>query len=105
MRLLPVRADHEPPRNSCVRFVFGVAAASRNTRFQAARYGPTWAGLAPADRASFAWRLPSLNHLVGEREQRGWNGEASGGKRCLGGSQVLGVACCCLAYLRTRAII
>jgi hypothetical protein len=37
--------------------VFGVAAASRNTRFQAARYGLTWAGLAPADRASFAWRL------------------------------------------------
>jgi len=34
--------------------VFGVAAASRNTRFQAARYGLTWAGLAPADRASFA---------------------------------------------------
>jgi hypothetical protein len=32
--------------------VFGVAAASRNTRFQAARYGLTWAGLAPADRAS-----------------------------------------------------
>ena len=32
---------------------------SRNTRFQAARYGLTWAGLAPADRASFAWRLPS----------------------------------------------
>jgi integrase len=25
----------------------------------------TWAGLAPADRASFAWRLPLLDHLVG----------------------------------------
>src|SRR5881396_914583 len=25
----------------------------------------TWAGLAPADRASFAWRLLSFNHLVG----------------------------------------
>src|SRR6516165_4497518 len=24
---------------------------------QAARYGLTWAGLAPADRASFGWRL------------------------------------------------
>jgi len=46
--------------------VCGVAAASRNTRFQAARYGFTWAGLAPADRASFAWRLHSLDHLVGE---------------------------------------
>jgi hypothetical protein len=48
--------------------VFGVTAASRNTRFQAARYSLTWAGLAPADRASFAWRFPSLDRLVGERE-------------------------------------
>jgi len=32
-------------RNSCVRFVFGAAAASRNTRFQGARYGFTWAEL------------------------------------------------------------
>ena len=47
-------AHSHTPRNRCVRFVFGVAAASRNTRFQAARYGFTWAGLAPADRASFA---------------------------------------------------
>jgi hypothetical protein len=47
------------PRSRCVRFVFGVAAASRNTHFQAARYGLTWAGLAPADRASFGWRLLS----------------------------------------------
>src|SRR6478752_5131326 len=29
----------------------------------------TWAGLAPADRASFAWRLPSFDHLVGECDQ------------------------------------
>ena len=29
----------------------------------------TWAGLAPADRASFAWRLQSLDHLHGEGEQ------------------------------------
>ena len=28
----------------------------------------TWAGLAPADRASFAWRLPLFDHLVGARE-------------------------------------
>ena len=58
-------AHSHTPRNRCVRFVFGIAAASRNTRFQAARYGLTWAGLAPADRASLAWRLPSFNHLVG----------------------------------------
>jgi Enoyl-(Acyl carrier protein) reductase len=32
--------------------------------------GLTWAGLAPADRASFAWRLLSLDHLVGNCEQR-----------------------------------
>src|SRR5947209_19606395 len=44
----------------------------------------------------------SFDHLVGEREQRGWNGEASGGERCLAGSQVLGVACCCLAYHVTQ---
>jgi hypothetical protein len=30
-----------------------------------ARCGLTWAGLAPADRASFAWRLLSFDHLVG----------------------------------------
>jgi hypothetical protein len=50
--------------------VFGVAAASRNTRFQAVRYDLTCAGLAPADRASFAWRLPSLDHLVGAAKHR-----------------------------------
>src|SRR5207244_3620624 len=35
--------------------------------------GLTWAGLAPADRASFAWRLPSFDHLVGAREERRWH--------------------------------
>jgi hypothetical protein len=52
-------AQSHTPRTRCVRFVFGVTAASRNTRFQAARYGLAWARLSPADRASFAWRLPS----------------------------------------------
>jgi len=47
------RGSIHTPRKRCVRFVFGITAASRNTRFQAARYGLTWAGLAPADRASF----------------------------------------------------
>jgi hypothetical protein len=49
--------------------VFGVAAASRNTRYQAARYGFTWAGLAPADRASFAG---AFSHSItsSAREQR-----------------------------------
>jgi hypothetical protein len=40
-------------RARCVRFVFGVAAASRNTRLQAARYGLTWVGLAPTRLADF----------------------------------------------------
>src|SRR6266852_3804988 len=35
--------------------------------------GLTWAGLAPADRASFAWRLPSFDHLVGAQQNRGRN--------------------------------
>src|SRR5262245_8557613 len=63
---------------SCVghRFVFGVAAASRNTRFQAARYDLTWVGLAPADLASSAWRLHSFDHLVGGSEQLVWHREA-----------------------------
>src|SRR6476659_3914304 len=28
--------------------------------------GLTWAGLAPADRASFAWRLPSIDQIASE---------------------------------------
>ena len=61
-RLLP-SARHD----GIGRFVFGVAAVSRNTRFQAARYDLTWAGLAPADRASFCWRLRLCDHLIGDR--------------------------------------
>jgi hypothetical protein len=34
----PFRGSIHTPRNRCVRFVAGVAAVSRNTRFQAARY-------------------------------------------------------------------
>ena len=45
--------------------MFGIAAASRNTRFQAARYGLTLTGLAPADRASFGWRLLTLVNVFG----------------------------------------
>jgi hypothetical protein len=31
--------------------------------------GLTWAGLAPVDRASFAWRLLSLDHRVGAQQE------------------------------------
>jgi hypothetical protein len=44
-------AHSQTPRNRCVRFVFGVTAASRNTRFQAARYDLTWAG--PTSASNF----------------------------------------------------
>src|SRR6266576_991430 len=46
--------------------------------------GLTWAGLAPADRASFAWRLPSFDHLVGAGRQCGRHFEA----QCLRGLQI-----------------
>jgi hypothetical protein len=53
-----------------------IIAASRNTRFQAVRLAlPTWVGLAPTDRACFAWRLPSLDHLIGRCKQRRRHGE------------------------------
>jgi hypothetical protein len=35
--------------------------------------GLTWAGLAPADRDSFAWRLHLLDHLVGAAKQCEWS--------------------------------
>ena len=38
--------------------------------------GLTWAGLAPADRASFAWRLPLFDRLVCRRKQLRMNFEA-----------------------------
>ena len=41
-----------------LRSITNAARRSRNTRFQAARLGLTWAGLAPADRASFAGAFP-----------------------------------------------
>jgi hypothetical protein len=69
-------AHSHTPRNRWVRFVFGVTAASRNTRFQGGSLGLTWARLAPADRASFAWRLPLFDRLVRERKQLGGHVEA-----------------------------
>src|SRR5712664_4757440 len=38
--------------------------------------GLTWAGLAPADRASFAWRLLSFDHLISAADQRERDGKA-----------------------------
>src|SRR3984893_2918411 len=46
--------------------------------------GLTWAGLAPADRASFAWRLPSFDNLVGPCGQAGRHLDAE----CLCGLEV-----------------
>src|ERR1700676_1654128 len=50
-------AQSHTPRNRCVRFVFGIAAASRNTRFQAACWalpGPDFHRLiAPASWRTF----------------------------------------------------
>src|SRR3984893_5072811 len=51
-------AQSHTPRNRCVRFVFGIAAASRNTRFQAA----CWALPGPDLHRPIApaWLPPSL---------------------------------------------
>ena len=46
--------------------------------------GLTWAGLAPADRASFAWRLPSFDHVVSAGKERWRHFEAEG----LGGFEI-----------------
>jgi hypothetical protein len=43
--------------NRCVRFVFGVTAATQHS-LPGDLLGLTWAGLAPADRASFAGAFP-----------------------------------------------
>ena len=40
--------------------------------------GFTWVGLAPTDRASFAWRLPLFDRLVGSYLQREWDRKAKG---------------------------
>jgi hypothetical protein len=49
--------------------VFGVAAASRNTRFQAACWALPAPDLRRLNRASFAWRLHLFDDLVGAGEQ------------------------------------
>jgi hypothetical protein len=51
-------------------FVFGVAAASRNTRFQGPATALPGPNFAPADGASFAWRLPSYLVSAGEQRRR-----------------------------------
>src|ERR1700730_1491124 len=68
-------AQSHTPCNRCVRFATTVA--SGHATLATKRTLPlTWAGLAPADRSSFAWRLPLLDHLVGAREQHRRNFEA-----------------------------
>src|ERR1700692_3910802 len=57
----------------CERLGVKFPGPTRQTRI--AVLGLTWAGLAPADRASFAWRLPSFDHLLGKQLQRVGHGE------------------------------
>src|SRR6266568_313575 len=54
-------AQSHTPRNSCVRFAAGVAAGLAQYSPPGGLLGLTWAGLSPADRASFlAHPLPAL---------------------------------------------
>src|SRR6266702_5932875 len=54
-------AQSHTPRNSCVRFAAGVAAGLAQHSPPGGLLGLTWAGLSPADRASFlAHPLPAL---------------------------------------------
>src|SRR6266700_5200533 len=46
-------AQSHTPRNSCVRFAAGVAAGLAQHSPPGGLLGLTWAGLSPADRASF----------------------------------------------------
>ena len=63
-------AQSHTPRSSCVRFVFGLAIASRNARLQAARYALPGLDfhqlIAPALAGAF-----SFYHL-GERAHQTW---------------------------------
>src|ERR1700674_5538143 len=49
---------------------------SDRARFAELQLWNTRAGLAPADRASFAWRLPSFDHHVGDHKQVMRRGDA-----------------------------
>src|SRR6266702_877443 len=54
-------AQSHTPRNSCVRFAAGVAAGLAQYSPPGGLLALTWAGLSPADRASFlAHPLPAL---------------------------------------------
>jgi hypothetical protein len=75
-----VAQSHTSP-NRCVRFVFSVAATSRNTRLlPGGLLGLTWAGLAPADRACFAGAFAySITSLATFRRKIGVFGIAVNG--------------------------
>src|SRR5206468_10765102 len=54
-------AQSHTPRDSCVRFAAGVAAGLAQHSLPGGSLRPTWAGLPPADCASFlAHPLPTL---------------------------------------------
>src|SRR5215471_14540716 len=70
-------AQSHTPCNRCVRFASTVA--SGHATLTTKRALPlTWAGFHRLDRASFAWRLHSFDHLVGAGEQGGRNFKAEG---------------------------
>src|SRR5258708_38022835 len=70
-------AQSHTPRNSCVRFAAGVAAGLAQHSPPGGLLGLTWAGLSPADRASFlalplpALRVDAFDGLTQRREQSG----------------------------------
>src|SRR5436309_2476408 len=55
--ICPFRGSIHTPRNSCVRFVAGVAAGLTQHSLPGGSLRLTWAGLPPADRASFLAHL------------------------------------------------
>src|SRR6266540_5680239 len=57
--ICPFRGSIHTPRNSCVRFVAGVAAGLTQHSLPGGSLRLTWAGLPPADRASFLAHLHS----------------------------------------------
>src|SRR5215470_2727925 len=66
--------DHTPHASAVYASCSALLPPHATLASQAACYGLTWAGLAPADRASFGWRLRVLRpnpQLASERARKG----------------------------------